>query len=58
MLVTCLPGVDRNNLRDQMDRCRMDVGNLRGGGGGQTAYLRLVAYLRWAGDKPRKRWES
>ncbi|AHH98747.1 PIN domain-containing protein [Kutzneria albida] len=47
MLVTCLPGVDRRNLRSTLREVCTDVGNLRGGGG-LTAVERLNAYLDWA----------
>jgi rRNA-processing protein FCF1 len=48
VLVTLQPGVSRGQLRDSLRAALSDVVNLRGGGGPDTAYGRLLAYLEWA----------
>jgi len=47
MLITPRPGADRRNIRDALRTAHTSAGNLRGGGGG-SAYDRLVRYLEWA----------
>lgn len=48
MLVACLPGVNRENLRDTVRDLHTEVFNLRGASGGRDAYEGLLAYLQWA----------
>ncbi|MFJ3601947.1 PIN domain-containing protein [Streptomyces anulatus] len=52
MLVTPLPGTNRDHLIATLDSARNKVDNLRGGFTG-PAYSRLVQYLRWASDSAR-----
>lgn len=47
MLVTPLPGTDRDSLIDNLSTARNGADNLQGPFSGPT-YGRLVAYLRWA----------
>lgn len=49
MLLSPRPGVNRENLLNDLRRVYHDVGNLRGGGAG-SAYQRLLDYLNWASD--------
>ncbi|GHE76343.1 MULTISPECIES: PIN domain-containing protein [Streptomyces] len=53
MLVTPLPGANRENLVEALTTIRTDVGNLQGPFSG-TAYSRLVRYLRWATGSARR----
>lgn len=53
MLVTPMPGVDRQHLAEVLDQVGRSVGNLRGGSAGQNAPDRVGAYLRWANDAVR-----
>lgn len=51
MLVSPRPGVNRENLLNDLRRVHTDVFNLRGGGGrARNAYERLLEYLNWASD--------
>ncbi|MGW7288964.1 PIN domain-containing protein [Streptomyces sp. NPDC054847] len=52
MLVTPLPGVDRDNLLGSLYSLRNEAANLQGPFNG-PAYGRLVLYLRWAADAVR-----
>ena len=49
VLVSPRPGVNRENLLNDLRRVYNDVSNLRGGGAG-SAYQRLLDYLNWASD--------
>jgi PIN domain-containing protein len=50
VLVSPRPGVNRENLLNDLHRVYHDVGNLRGGSGARNAYERLLDYLNWASD--------
>lgn len=52
MLVTPLPGTDRDHLIATLDSVKNKADNLRGGFSG-PAYSRLVQYLRWVTDSAR-----
>ncbi|MGW2595459.1 PIN domain-containing protein [Streptomyces sp. NPDC001515] len=52
MLVTPLPGTDRDHLLRTLDTVRIKIDNLRGPFTG-TSYSRLVLYLRWATESAR-----
>ena len=52
MLVTPLPGIDRQQLTAVLSEVGRSVGNLRGGAPGQDAGW-VVAYLRWVNDAAR-----
>ncbi|MFH9685258.1 PIN domain-containing protein [Streptomyces sp. NPDC017413] len=52
MLVTPMPGTDRDHLISTLDSVKTQVDNLRGPFNG-PAYGRLVRYLRWASDSAR-----
>ncbi len=47
MLVTPLPGVNRDNLLKTLQSIQNEASNLRGGGGVHNAYERLLAYIEW-----------
>lgn len=53
MLITPRPGVDRNNLLNTLQTVETNVLNLRGGGAYDTAYDRLLNYLKWANSSVR-----
>jgi hypothetical protein len=53
VLVTPLPGADRETLRRTLDEVCTAVFNLRGGGGGQYPFDRVASYLNWANDAVR-----
>ncbi|MDQ3578647.1 MAG: PIN domain-containing protein [Actinomycetota bacterium] len=53
MLVTCMPGVDRRLLKDNLRDVHAKVENLRGGAGGGTAYSRLLQYHQWVNETVR-----
>lgn len=53
MLVTPLPGADRDHLLETLSAVQIEVGNLQGPFNG-PAYGRLVAYLRWATSAARR----
>lgn len=53
MLVTPLPGTDRDHLIKTLDSAKTKVANLQGPFQG-PAYTRLVAYLQWATDSARR----
>ncbi|MFI5649882.1 PIN domain-containing protein [Streptomyces anulatus] len=52
MLVTPLPGADRDHLVNTLKTVRNNIDNMRGPFNG-TPYSRLVQYLRWATDSAR-----
>lgn len=53
MLVTCLPGVDRRNLRSTLRDQLAKVGNLRSGSSDGDAFTWLLSYLDWAAEAAR-----
>jgi hypothetical protein len=54
MLITPLPGVNRENLLNSLQSVYTDVYNLRGGGGpAHTAHDRLLAYIEWTNSAVR-----
>lgn len=53
MLVTPLPGTDRDHLLETLELAHSKVGNLQGPFQG-PAYSRLVVYLRWATESARR----
>jgi hypothetical protein len=53
MLITPRPGVNLDNLIQNLRTVHMEASNLRGGSGATTAQIYLLDYLEWAGRTAR-----